>query len=129
MKDTVIRTLRASVIILMALCVASCTPKGIDVTFESASGRSFFATIENEVDTDTRVYADHNLRVLWNADDRISVFDKSTANKQYRFMGETGSKGGTFKQVEGGTYSGTSVPGVWQCIRTTRVLLSLIPES
>ena len=37
--------------------------------------RTFYATIGEDL---TKVYADENLRLLWNADDRISIFNKST---------------------------------------------------
>lgn len=39
--------------------------------------------------------------VLWDADDRISIFNKNTANLEYRFTGETGDNAGSFKKVEG----------------------------
>ena len=39
----------------------------------------FFATIEG---ASSRVYADAELRVLWNADDRVSIFNRSTFNRE-----------------------------------------------
>ncbi|MBQ6302046.1 MAG: leucine-rich repeat protein [Bacteroidales bacterium] len=56
----------------------------------------FFATIEDE---STRVFADDQLRVLWNADDRVSIFNKNTFNYEYKFTGEDGDNSGSFKKV------------------------------
>ncbi|MBP5488676.1 MAG: hypothetical protein J6X77_03800 [Bacteroidales bacterium] len=40
-------------------------------------------------------------KVVWNADDRISIFAKSTLNRQYRFTGENGAATGDFEEVSG----------------------------
>lgn len=60
----------------------------------------FYASIETPTETeDTKVYADNTLHVLWNADDRISIFNKYTVNQEYQFTGEDGDKSGSFKKV------------------------------
>ncbi len=59
-------------------------------------GEEFFASIEGAA---TRVYVDDELRVLWNADDRVSIFNRITYNRQYRFDGVDGDNSGTFKKV------------------------------
>ena len=62
----------------------------------------FYATTEGSTTSGTpgtKVYADENLRVLWNADDRISIFNKSTANAQYAFTGSDGDNSGGFEEV------------------------------
>ena len=50
----------------------------------------------------TRVYLDDDYRVLWNSDDRISVFKKDTYNQEYKFDGGDGANAGTFSIVEDG---------------------------
>ena len=55
----------------------------------------FYAEMEHE--QDTKVFADANLKVLWDADDLITIFNKYTYNRQYRFQGETGDNAGVFK--------------------------------
>ena len=61
------------------------------------------ASIDNEAETpETKVYADANLKVLWDNDDRITLFNKYTYNKEYRFTGRTGANSGTFKEVSTG---------------------------
>lgn len=47
---------------------------------------------------DTRTYADGR-KILWSADDRITVFAKSNANVEYRFEGKTGDAEGAFMRV------------------------------
>ena len=59
----------------------------------------FYASIEEPGDPVTRVFADSQLRVLWNADDRVSIFNKSTYNWQYRFDGQDGDNAGAFKKI------------------------------
>ena len=62
----------------------------------SLDSRLFYATLEQ---ADTRVYADEDLQVLWHHDDRVSIFDKNSINKEYKFLGDTGSNAGAFDIV------------------------------
>lgn len=59
-----------------------------------------YASISEEAQT--KVYLDEDYKVLWTADDRISVFNKNTYNQQYSFDGATGDNAGTFSIVEDG---------------------------
>ena len=61
----------------------------------------FYATLEGSPDAGTKVYADSKMRTLWNADDRVSIFRKTTGNEQYRFTGEDGANAGNFSHVSG----------------------------
>jgi hypothetical protein len=45
------------------------------------------------------VYADQNLKVLWNANDLISVFNMTTYNYQYLFTGDDGDTAGGFEEL------------------------------
>lgn len=60
------------------------------------------ACIDDSATPDSKVYADENLKVLWNHDDRISLFNKYTYNKEYYFFNETGANAGVFKEVTTG---------------------------
>lgn len=80
------------------LLAFSCSVEELN-TPESNNADRVFARIESVDETATRVYADENLKVLWDADDRISLFKKSTYNKQYRFTGTTGANSGEFVDV------------------------------
>lgn len=76
----------------------------------------FYADIE-QVDSstpDTRAYVDDQLRVLWHKDDRISIFNRSTYNQEYRFNGLTGDNGGSFSKVDNDAFvTGNSIPYVY----------------
>lgn len=54
----------------------------------------------------TRVSVDNSMILFWEADDRISIFNQSTANLEYRFDGETGAYGGDFLPVDEGAAPG-----------------------
>lgn len=54
----------------------------------------FYAEIEQ---ADTKAYADEDLKVLWHADDCVSIFNRYTYNRKYRFQGKTGANAGVFK--------------------------------
>lgn len=61
----------------------------------------FLATVENYTDADarTKVYADKKLRVLWNFEDAITIFNKNTYNQPCQFMGDDGDNSGSFKKM------------------------------
>ena len=70
----------------------------------------FYATMESQ-DDDSRVHADANLHVLWDANDEVSIFRKNTDNDEYRFTGETDDNAGSFEAVgTAGTPTGTALP-------------------
>ena len=60
------------------------------------------ASIDNSTEPETRAYVDDGLNVLWDSDDRITLFNKYTYNKEYRFSGRTGANSGVFKEVSTG---------------------------
>ena len=82
-------------------------------------GLRFYASIEGSASeastsegstSETKVYADENLKVRWNADDRITIFEQKTYNKQYYFDGEDGDNSGAFEPVStGGFYTGNAL--------------------
>ena len=78
----------------------SCERQEADVPV-SLDGELFYASLEQPVDAETKVYADENLMVLWHSDDRVSIFDRYTYNREYRFTGETGDNRRTDHVVDG----------------------------
>ena len=63
----------------------------------------FHAIIEDgENAGSTKVYADEQMRVLWNAGDQISIFNLNTYNQPYRFKGKDGANSGDFEKVSTG---------------------------
>ncbi|MBR5256823.1 MAG: hypothetical protein IKV62_08635 [Bacteroidales bacterium] len=100
-----------------AAVVASCSVQ--EKEFEASKGLKlgearFFASFEQPAaEEGTKVYVDENLYLHWNADDRISLFNQSTVNKEFVFTGETGDEYGEFREVENGsTATGNAIPYV-----------------
>ena len=84
---------------LLAALAVSCVKEQQEVIQTITDDPVFYAAIEEPGNPVTRVFADSQLRVLWNADDRVSIFNKSTYNRQYRFDGQDGDNSGAFKVV------------------------------
>ena len=66
----------------------------------------FYAVIES--DASTKVFVEDPLRVLWDAGDMISIFNKDTQNLPYRFDGATGDNSGSFTKVDEGAAGSSS---------------------
>ena len=98
---------------LLMFIFFSCERETFMLTVQtSGTSQVFQAQIENLGDTLTKVYADSQMRVLWNADDRISVFNKRAYNQEYKFMGENGDNAGNFEAV-GTIGEGNGLPSIY----------------
>ena len=85
---------------LMCLLVVSCSINELDTKDAFiTSDEIFYATLESYSEPDTKVYVDENVKILWDEDDRITIFNKYTYNQEYRFLGETGDNAGGFRKV------------------------------
>ena len=84
---------------ILGLTLLACQNKEIDFIPLEEDVPVFYASMEQVAVPDSRVYADESLRLLWHADDRVSIFNKYTYNQQYRFDGETGDNSGSFTKV------------------------------
>ena len=84
---------------MAAALVASCSIQENDFTVPGEDDVIFYASFEQPSE-ETRVYANEDLLLRWNADDRVSIFNKITYNQQYRFTGETGDNAGGFRKVD-----------------------------
>ncbi len=83
-----------------ALLVAGCS-KDDNGLIQKGNSPVFTAVFANENNSaDTKVYADKNLELHWDASDEITVFNGSAVNKQYRFTGAQGAKIGNFEYVK-----------------------------
>ena len=85
----------------LCLLMASCSVHETDTqdTAFQYEDEVFYATLESYADPDTRVYVDENIQLRWDADDRISIFNSTTQNREFRFEGETGANSGAFCPV------------------------------
>lgn len=77
---------------LMCLLVVSCSINEMDTKDAfTISDEIFYASLESYSDADTKVYVDEKVKILWDEDDRITIFNKYTYNQEYRFLGVTGA--------------------------------------
>lgn len=111
MKKTVFALAGWAFLLFQMVCVSSCkmSEEEQEVKEVAAASTVFHATIENAANPETKVFTDAALHVLWNADDRVTIFPKNTRNKQYRFKGMDGASGGDFEEVSSGFGTGTDI--------------------
>lgn len=76
-----------------ALLCTSCLVNEKETPVLNGAYEKFYAVIEDGL---SKVYADNELNVRWNADDRISVFNKTTGNQPFAFQGADGDLSGVF---------------------------------
>lgn len=100
---------------LICLLAVSCSVHEMETTAPvPAEDDVFYASLESYSAPDTKVYVDVNtvsdgkFLTFWDAEDKISIFNWNTQNKQYEFMGETGDNSGYFKKISEGTGTGSS---------------------
>ena len=97
---------------IVASLVASCSIQEEDFKAPAQDDVIFYASFEQPSEG-TRVYANEDLRLRWNANDRVSIFNKNTYNQEYKFLGETGDNSGEFNKVETNVFvTGNEIPHV-----------------
>ena len=77
-----------------------------DVDNQIGGKNIFHATIEDE---STRTFVDEKIRLRWTEGDVISLFEGTTRNKKYQFLGETGDNAGDFEDITTGFGSGNDI--------------------
>lgn len=85
---------------IAAAIVASCSIQEVNFKAPKQDDDVFFASFEQPAELGTKVYVNEKLNLRWNAEDRVSIFNKLTYNQQYKFSGETGDNAGGFRKVE-----------------------------
>ena len=81
------------------LLIASCEQSPVVEQSILNQPEEFWATFEGADESDTRTYLDDQARMRWTADDRLTIFKKTTYNREFAFTGKTGANAGGFKQV------------------------------
>ena len=86
---------------LLSVIVAACSVEETDnPEKDNLRGqldvKYYAVSSEQTGEIDTKTFADSQLRVLWNEDDRITIFDKKTLNEEFCFDGEDGDNAGGF---------------------------------
>ena len=112
MKKTTEATLKTLFVAVIMYFAAACTVQEETESWkESGLFSKYYAQIESPAEPEARTYADDNLKVLWNADDRVSIFSKNTYNQQYKFDGQTGDNSGSFSVIQDPGYvTGNELP-------------------
>ena len=95
---------------LVCVLAASCSVREIDIKDPaSIKEGAFYATLESYSAPDTKVYLDEHVKILWDEEDQISIFNMTTRNQPFQFMGETGDNSGFFNPVADPTGPGTDM--------------------
>ena len=90
-------------------CVSAISETDIADSQDGSAGSVlpvFQAGFEN---VQTKTSVDGNMHLSWTADDRLTIFYKSTSNVQYRFKGETGDNAGRFEAVDDSPAAGNAL--------------------
>ena len=98
-------------LILLASCMTELEQMPA-ATDNDAPKRVFHASIEGTAsNTQTKVYADEDMKVVWNAGDMISIYEQTTYNHPYQFDGDDGDTAGDFIDLTpSGYHTGNQVP-------------------
>ena len=96
---------------MAAIVAVSCSVREENFNAPDAGAPVFRASFEQPADAGTKVFVNEDFLLRWNADDRVSIFNKTTANQQYRFKGATGDSEGEF-EIVGDPGTGATIPYV-----------------
>ena len=101
------------ILCLTAMLAASCSTQEIDPMYSRTDSEElFFAQMEKTSGWESKAYVDEQLRVLWDENDHVTIFNKNTAGLEYRFTGQTGDNAGTFEKVGTGNTSAGNALGL-----------------
>ena len=109
--STVVKTL----LFLAGINFTACNVTDVqENTTDSGGNKKYYAQIEEPSGPKVRTYADEDLYVLWNADDRVSIFEKNTYNQQFKFDGQDGDNSGSFSIIPvSGYFTGNELPNTY----------------
>lgn len=88
----------------------------------------YTASIEvPEIDSGTRVYVDGSMNVRWESGDRISIFNGTSENQEFKFTGQTGDKICAYERAatssgSTGTFETAHIYAVYPYRATTKLL-------
>ena len=91
----------STVFLTLFACSKEDQVSAVKASRQDGKTAKFYASSE-VLDSGTKVYADEDLRVLWNERDMISIFNYTNVNDGYVFDGEDGDNSGGFSfEIEG----------------------------
>lgn len=82
----------------LAACQSEWSEESVS-SLDKSAPRVYYASTEQSA-PETKVYADDQLRILWNAEDSIAIFEKNAYPMLFRFEGNDGDNAGSFEQME-----------------------------
>ncbi len=89
--------------ISLSIILSACSKCNVD-EMTISNCKNFEAIIEGIApDAYTKTYLDANIKLLWHAEDDVSIFT-TTLNEKYSFNGITGDNSGTFSKVNTGDF-------------------------
>ena len=98
---------------LTAILISACSIQVEEAETQSPEDEVFYAAFEQPTEKGTKVYANTDLLLRWNADDRVSIFNNNTYNQEYQFIGETGDNARGFNKVNSAEFvTGTPTSNV-----------------
>jgi protein tyrosine/serine phosphatase len=103
----------------LLLLLVSCSTQLDPVTEPQPQARKagdfvFYASFGDVSVPETKVFMNDSWQLRWNADDQISIFNKTADNLQFAFAGAEADATGQFSSVNGNaTLSGSAVPHIY----------------
>ena len=62
--------------------------------------RTFYAVLDQPSSPETKVFVDGNLKLQWDDDDRIAIYDENTYGREYKYVGDSDDGMGKFRCFE-----------------------------
>ena len=88
--------------LFLAFCglLSACSQSGIEELNTPMGGDTpiFYASVEG-ADAESRTYLDETGKMRWTHDDRITIFFGENYNREFAFVGATGTTAGSFEQI------------------------------
>ena len=85
---------------LVSILIVSCIKDDLRHSQDYAGTfPTFYASFDNQAETDTKTYLDGKMTLRWTKGDSLSVFVGNTYNHKYKFDGETGANNGSFSAI------------------------------
>ena len=88
------------ILALFAFLVLSCSVMEDDKPEANMEFRPFYAVLDQPSSPETKVYVDDDLRLQWDDDDRITIYDRYTYGFEYKYVGDSGDGKGKFECFE-----------------------------
>lgn len=85
---------------LLSLVAVSCSMTEIDVPDRTSTEKSYYIVVDDQPDGErTRTFVNEELSVVWNHDDRFTLFDNFVLGDEWVFTGDDGASAGEIKPV------------------------------